>query len=374
MNNKEYRSKSQIPIKSLEKSTNQETKERKSCLNIENITKIEEKKSERIENLSKEMNKIQINSLRKKSSLTDFNQSNTYQSINQDIDQIQFKLKRIFEYYCQFGERLNINSLKSHKFHKLMYDCCLDDDILNKTRIELIFTSENKHKPQMNYETFLNSLIKVGEIKFSKFKLAPNQSLQRLIRDFILPLYEKIFESNFNSSIISKPQGSIYKEMENSMFMEQKNSIIVCNNSELNFENDVLEIISIVAPILLKIYRVYFPFELSNNEDESFIIEGSQKQYFLFLKEFDLWPTLISKSLAFNIFQTEINNVLDINETYMKMIENTDINNARKYGTKNFLGQYFNFFKFLRGLVRVSEICFEKLETNLNRKLTMFGI
>ncbi len=29
MNSKEYRSKSQIPIKSLEKSTNQETKERK---------------------------------------------------------------------------------------------------------------------------------------------------------------------------------------------------------------------------------------------------------------------------------------------------------------------------------------------------------
>ena len=299
------------------------------------------------------------------------NSQKTYQSFNQDIDQIQFKLKRVFEYYCQFGERMNINSIKSQKFYKLISDSALEDNTLNKTRIELIFSSENKHKSQMNYESFLSSLIKVSEIKYAKEKMTSSKSLQKLISNHILPLYEKIFENNINSSMISKNQGSFLNN--ESSFLESKNSIIMCNNNELIFETDILEIISIVAPILLKIYRVYFPFELSNNEDENFIIESSQKLYFTFLKEFDMWPTLISKSLAFNIFQSEINNILDINDTYMKMIENTDINNAKKYGTKNFLGQYFNFFKFIRSIIRISDICFEKLETNLNRKLTMFG-
>lgn len=168
----------------------------------------------------------------------------------------------------------------------------------------------------MNYESFLSSLIKVSEIKYAKEKMTSSKSLQKLISNHILPLYEKIFENNINSSMISKNQGSFLNN--ESSFLESKNSIIMCNNNELIFETDILEIISIVAPILLKIYRVYFPFELSNNEDENFIIESSQKLYFTFLKEFDMWPTLISKSLAFNIFQSEINNILDINDTYMK--------------------------------------------------------
>ena len=318
--------------------------------------------------LSKETNKIQINSMRKKTSTNDFNEDNTYQSFNQDIDHIQIKLRKIFEYYCQFGERMNINSIKSQKYYKLLSDSLLEDNILNKTRIELIYSSENKHKPQMSYETFLNSLIKVAEVKYSKKKekLTSNQSLQKLIRENILPLYEKIFESNVNTSIFTN------SKQENSFSIE-KNSMIICSNSDLVFENDTLEIISIASPILLKVYRVYFTFEMSNNEDENFILENSQKQYFAFLKDFDLWPTLISKSYAFNILKSELNNILDINETYMKMLENTDVNNSKKYGTKNFLGQYFNFFKFIRSIVRISDICFEKLETNLNKKLTNFG-
>ena len=165
-----------------------------------------------METLSREVNKIQINSLRKKNSSNDFNHSNTYSSINQDIDQIQFRLKRIFEYYCQFGERMNINSIKSHKYYKLFSDCGVEDNVLNKTRIELIFSSENKHKPQMNYDIFLSSLIKIAESKFAKDKMPPNHALQRLIRDYILPLNEKVFETNnVNSSIISKQQGSIIR-------------------------------------------------------------------------------------------------------------------------------------------------------------------
>lgn len=324
--------------------------------------------------LSKETNKIQMNSVRKKMSSNDFNEGNTYQSINQDIDQIQIRLKKIFEYYCQFGERMNINSIKSQKYYKLLCDSLLEDNVLNKTRIELIFSSENKHKPQMSYEIFLSSLIKVSEIKFSKKKekLTSNQSLQKLIRENILPLYEKIFEGNINNSIMINSKQSSNFNQENS-FSVERNSMIQCSNSELTFEKDTLEIISIASPILLKVYRVYFTFELSNNEDENFILENSQKQYFAFLKDFDIWPTLISKSYAFNILKSELNNILDINETYMKMLENTDINNAKKYGTKNFLGQYFNFFKFIRSIVRISDICFEKLETNLNKKLSNFG-
>ena len=67
------------------------------------------------------------------------------------------KLKEIFEYYCSYGERLNTTILKSNKFIKLFKEAGLKDNIVNQTRLELIYKSENKNNC-MNFEKFLNFL------------------------------------------------------------------------------------------------------------------------------------------------------------------------------------------------------------------------
>ena len=67
------------------------------------------------------------------------------------------KIQQVFEYYCQYGERLNSKILKSHKFIKLFRESGLMDKKLDATRLEIIYKSINKNN-QMNFEQFLNSL------------------------------------------------------------------------------------------------------------------------------------------------------------------------------------------------------------------------
>ncbi len=279
----------------------------------------------------------------------------------------QMKIKKLFEYYCQFGERLNVNLLKCCKFYKLLIDCKLIDEVLNKTRFELIFSSENKNKQQMYFDTFLNTLIKIAEFKYSN--LPSNQALQSLIREYIIPRYEQIF------AIQANPKSLPINNNENvgtSSNIDLRSSIIICNN-DFNFDNDTEELLTIIAPLMFEFYKVYFPFELSLAENMNFVLENSQKHYFVFLKEYDVCPTILSKSTCFHIFQTEVNNHLEITDNYLNIIQNLDFIQIKKFSTKNILGQYFNFFKFLRCIVRIADLSFDKLETNVTRKLSLYG-
>ena len=38
------------------------------------------------------------------------------------LEDVKKKLREIFNYYASYGDRLNINNLKSAKFHKMMQD------------------------------------------------------------------------------------------------------------------------------------------------------------------------------------------------------------------------------------------------------------
>ena len=39
-----------------------------------------------------------------------------------DVGDIKKKLRELFNYYSSYGDRLNVNNLKSNKFHKMMVD------------------------------------------------------------------------------------------------------------------------------------------------------------------------------------------------------------------------------------------------------------
>ena len=113
------------------------------------------------------------------------------------LDDVKKKLKEIFIYYASFGDRLNSNNLKSAKFHKMMQDSGIirtktvrsptrnstsrnagscspsprlqtEESQMNKKRIDLIFCSVNKHKVNMNFDTFLQALIKIAEFKYEE--------------------------------------------------------------------------------------------------------------------------------------------------------------------------------------------------------------
>jgi hypothetical protein len=356
--------------------------------------------------------------LLKKSTIVSSNIQQTQSSQSMQQEMVRSHLKRLFEYYCQFGERMNVNFLKSHKYQKFAIDADILDSKLNKTRLELIFSAENKNKmkSQMDFDTFLNSLVKIAEYKFNhmrndimnKYSKKSNSTLQLLLKSNIWPLYERIFgvsvdgQINMDKSQINNDKSDIDNQIENvsinektnrkssvgqdvsslnvsinakgSMMMGGSSAPPLLNVEELFLNSQLGDILSMIAPIMYEIYKVYFPWEISLSENENFLKDKSMKAYFVILKEYDLCPSLISKSTAFQIFQSETiaSNQSDIfdspelNEVYSNIFRNIEISTLGRSNNKSILGKYFTFLKFLKSICKIGDSGFEKMEFSNN--------
>jgi len=74
---------------------------------------------------------------------------------------------------------------------------------------------------------------------------------------------------------------------------------------DIKFDELVALIFRDVGPILLEIYRVYFQHEVKGYKSgmsEDLMWKQNEKQVFDFMKDFDIFPSLLSKSVAFKIF------------------------------------------------------------------------
>lgn len=81
--------------------------------------------------------------------------------------ELKNKLRTVFTFYVSFGDRINVNYLKSNKFHKMMSDAQLKDNIvLTQNRLDLMFVKENHNKHNMDFDTFLNLTAKIAILKF----------------------------------------------------------------------------------------------------------------------------------------------------------------------------------------------------------------
>lgn len=77
---------------------------------------------------------------------------------------------------------------------------------------------------------------------------------------------------------------------------------------EIVFDELASLLISSVGKVLLEIYNVYFYHEIRGNYDDSQMAKISEKVLFEFLRDFDICPTLMSKSLAHKFFQISLEN------------------------------------------------------------------
>ena len=152
--------------------------------------------------------------------------SKTNISENQNDNYIS-KLKDVFEYYCQYGERLNSRILKSHGFIKLFRESGLMDKKLNTTRLEIIYKSINKNN-QMNFDQFLNSLLKIDSYKYNlSDKNDIKNATQKIILENLFPLYYTISNNNINNN-------------NNILSIDSKSNII--NSTSSDFNNLTLEV------------------------------------------------------------------------------------------------------------------------------------
>ena len=57
-----------------------------------------------------------------------------------------------------------------------------------------------------------------------------------------------------------------------------------------------------MGPVLLSIYQVYFQHEIRSSESKEKVQKVNEKAIFDFLRDYDICPTLITKSIAYKLY------------------------------------------------------------------------
>ena len=185
-----------------------------------------------------------------------------------------------------------------------------------------------------------------------------------------------------------------YKYVKNNNIFQSNNlnnndNNIINSSEELNnlsFENIIYtdafkQILIQVVPILFDIYRSYFTNEISISDNLTYIKKESMKNYFTLIKNFEIIPYLLSNSTCYQIYKYENNDkkadesIQNNQNFYFEISQKIDFLNMNTYehSNKNIFGKYFIFFKFIRVLIRMSQLTFDKIynsNINFNEKLT----
>lgn len=207
-------------------------------------------------------------------------------SEEQEVERIQKRIRTIFTFYASYGDRLNVNYLKSSKFKRMMMDSQIID-VVPKNKIDLIFYSESHNRSNMGFDNFLNALTKISKA-LGYNKKGAVEGFHCLIHKYMMPLYEEILKS---------PNYYTVSILENDVQFDE-----LCNYLIRNVGN-----------VLYEVYSVYFPWEIANSTVFSGLETRSEKSYKEFLKDFDMCPSILTKTLAFQLWNSVMEHP---NETY----------------------------------------------------------
>jgi hypothetical protein len=188
-------------------------------------------------------------------------------------DDIQSMLRKLFLKYACDGSKLNMNYLRLGKFLQMMQDACcivrfIQDGNLNNKQLELIFCSENKHRVNMTFETFLETIPRVVKEKYPKlFSQKPGDAFNKLLKDHFVPLCKALMKPGTNQDF----------EID-------------------EVDNDCMLILHDAHNGLKELYSLLFPWEIRRNVEIDVLLNRSQRALHAFLRDFDICPTLINKN------------------------------------------------------------------------------
>lgn len=110
-----------------------------------------------------------------------------------------------------------------------------------------------------------------------------------------------------------------------------------------------------VGKILLEVYYVYFEHEVRGNYDNSQLKKLSEKVLFEFLRDYDICPTLVTKSVAYKIFIACLDSSFLV--YYQTGLDIIAISGCQMITVKQ-VGKVFTFMHFLELLVQFAQISY----------------
>ena len=239
-----------------------------------------------------------------------------------EIKQLKQSLKKLFNFYASFANRLANFKMKCSQFLKLATDAGINSKEFNTKKIQLIFISINKNQQGVDYETFIRVLHQIAQEVYSL--RGPNANFKALLDQKIIPLYNQIYE-------------------QTDLGVEDK---ILHGKIQIA----TLMIVHFRKEILLTIYSRYFAEEKNAtnlNLQDKVLADKSKQGLLLFLREFEILPSLVNIGIV-NNFYNELS-FLDSNEQRSNQSW-SDL--SRTIGFD--FGRIFTFNKFVYFLVKIS--------------------
>ena len=159
--------------------------------------------------------------------------------MDSEITEIKKKLQIIFSFYASFGDRSNLKSLKSTKFHKMMGDSGLkDSQILTQKRLASCLWLK------VNIDPIYTDV-------------SETQALKRVLYEHFEPLYNNILQ-------------------ETDLGIEKK-------RVSQDIDVKIIEILHMLMPIFSSIYLAYFPWEPKSYQLWTVSSKRSEASLFIFL-------------------------------------------------------------------------------------------
>lgn len=336
-------------------------------------------------------------------------QSSTYNEPEEDKEKSNLKrcLKRLFEYYCKFGERNNIYTLKPQKYFKLCVDANLMGKQFSKANAELFYTAAssgtssrvtpNKH---LNFEEFLVLLEKISESCYSESDkatilldlikseelsfLKDRPFLRHLLMNKILPLSKRLSNEDIDinqkfsptkrkSSVFSSPQRqnaekSSFASQTKSLKEYHRNSITVSTAGSIlisQYKSFGVEVDQLVMESIDSIYNLYknsFRHELTIIDNLNLLKKDSEKVFYKLCRQSKLSPYLVDNWVMLEIYESETkaaSSVVEYPEIYNYFKSK---NKSSKFDEKLTFGKMFTFIAFLRSLIKIALYGFSRKE------------
>lgn len=189
------------------------------------------------------------------------------------------KLRRLFMQYSDISDETGISRLNSRNFLKMLKDANLIDNNLTSCKVDIVYCECNSKKEKVfGFEQFLNSIIKLAEIKFyPEFNRQKEEYTMLLIRKYLIPLSEKYLSVDDTSKFnISNKD----------------------NNPVFSYDNNVKTILNSIYPILKEIYEIYFFHHMKKAKTNADLTKITPKLLVTFMREFEISPALINKQKA----------------------------------------------------------------------------
>ena len=237
-------------------------------------------KSDKAEFYSNEDSNINLNMKtkneqgRKSKNIEVLNEEKEQELFTQNLKQC---LKKLFNFYASFGNRLTNFKMNSTQFLKLMNDAGITSKQLTPKKIQLHLIGINRNQQGIDYSTFVKVLNVLAQEIYPNNP--PNSNLLSLLEDKIIPLFNQIYnETDFG--------------------VEDK-----ILNGKINIAT--LMIIHYRKDILFSIYSKYFEHEknsLNLNISDQSLAEKSKQAILLFLRDFEILPSLLNIGIVNNFF------------------------------------------------------------------------